>query len=137
MFFPNLQLDVMFVDFGCILNDTEVTRCIHMTNTGPIPVSYQWSFVLSDQQPVTTFYHQQPVNVGKSSVIVEDLDNTETNMNTTHRPAGDVVNDAVDDDDDAIQVDISVKGCTESPQHVGPDVTGGQAPTECNCFSHP
>jgi len=119
VFFPNLQFDATSVDFGCVLNDTEVTRCIHMTNTGPLPVSYQWSFVLTDQPTVTTFYRhqQQPVDARQADVLVEDLDSAEANVNVTDGLAGDVVDDTVDDDD-AIQVDISVEGRTDSPPRV-------------------
>lgn len=51
VFFPNLQLEKTVVDFGCILNNTEATRFLNITNNSPLPVSYRWSFVI-DNQPV-------------------------------------------------------------------------------------
>ena len=33
------------VDFGCILNDTEVTQVVKVTNHSPMDVKYQWSFI--------------------------------------------------------------------------------------------
>ncbi|XP_040433979.1 hydrocephalus-inducing protein homolog, partial [Falco naumanni] len=45
VFFPNLQFQTMAVDFGCILNDTEVERYIEMTNCSPLLVRYHWSFL--------------------------------------------------------------------------------------------
>ena len=36
------------VDFGCILNDTEVTRNVLVTNHSPMDVKYHWLFVDSD-----------------------------------------------------------------------------------------
>lgn len=33
------------VDFGCILNDTEMIRVVTMTNSSPLKVNYQWSFL--------------------------------------------------------------------------------------------
>ena len=36
------------VDFGCILNDTEVTRSVLVTNNSPMDVKYHWSFVDSE-----------------------------------------------------------------------------------------
>ena len=33
------------VDFGCILNDTETTKQITMTNSSPLEVRYVWSFL--------------------------------------------------------------------------------------------
>ncbi|XP_043935458.1 hydrocephalus-inducing protein homolog [Protopterus annectens] len=46
--FPNLYFESMVVDFGCILNDTEVVRHIEMTNCSPLPVKFHWSFLLDD-----------------------------------------------------------------------------------------
>ena len=40
MYFSQLQ-----VDFGCILNDTEVTQVVTVTNHSPMDVKYQWSFI--------------------------------------------------------------------------------------------
>ncbi|KAM9374294.1 hydrocephalus-inducing protein homolog [Phaethornis superciliosus] len=45
VYFPNLHLQTMALDFGCILNDTEEERCMEMTNCSPLLVQYQWSFL--------------------------------------------------------------------------------------------
>ncbi|XP_072403680.1 hydrocephalus-inducing protein homolog [Chiloscyllium punctatum] len=42
--FPNLHFETSVVDFGCIINDTEVVRYVEMTNCSPLPVKYRWSF---------------------------------------------------------------------------------------------
>ncbi|XP_053843742.1 hydrocephalus-inducing protein homolog isoform X2 [Vidua macroura] len=47
--FPNLHLETKAVDFGCIMNDTEEMLFMRMTNCGPLPVRYHWSF-LTDRQ---------------------------------------------------------------------------------------
>ena len=44
------------MNFGCILNDTEVTRYVNITNNSPQEVKYKWSFVLEEGVPVTTFH---------------------------------------------------------------------------------
>ncbi|XP_067402985.1 hydrocephalus-inducing protein homolog isoform X1 [Emydura macquarii macquarii] len=44
--FPNLHFQTMNLDFGCILNDTEVVRYIKMTNCSPLLVRYHWSFLM-------------------------------------------------------------------------------------------
>ncbi|XP_076808093.1 hydrocephalus-inducing protein homolog isoform X2 [Clavelina lepadiformis] len=44
--FPNLDFNRNDIDFGCILNDTEVARFLDITNTSPLPVSYRWSFLV-------------------------------------------------------------------------------------------
>ncbi|XP_078720178.1 hydrocephalus-inducing protein homolog isoform X2 [Lampetra fluviatilis] len=46
--FPNLSFDHMSVDFGCVLNHTEVERRITMVNCSPLPVSFCWSFLQHD-----------------------------------------------------------------------------------------
>lgn len=45
MRFPNLVFDKREIDFGCILNDTEVMRPGMMTNNSPLPVRYAWYFL--------------------------------------------------------------------------------------------
>ncbi len=45
------------VNFGCILNDTEVTRYVNMTNTSPQEVSYRWYFQLEHGVPVTVHHN--------------------------------------------------------------------------------
>ncbi|XP_066439738.1 hydrocephalus-inducing protein homolog isoform X2 [Eleutherodactylus coqui] len=44
--FPNLHFPDTKVHFGCILNDTESTRELEVTNCSPLPVQYHWSFVM-------------------------------------------------------------------------------------------
>ncbi|XP_033116735.1 hydrocephalus-inducing protein homolog isoform X2 [Anneissia japonica] len=58
VFFPNLTFEKMTVDFGCILNDTEVTRYVNITNDSPMPVRYRWSF-LEPEQPIVLY--PQPI----------------------------------------------------------------------------
>lgn len=43
-----LYLAFFKVDFGCILNDTEVTRSVLVTNNSPMDVKYHWLFVDSE-----------------------------------------------------------------------------------------
>ena len=46
IYFPNVYLETTNIDFGCILNNTEVSQEIKMTNIGPLLVNYKWKFVL-------------------------------------------------------------------------------------------
>ncbi|KAL8194574.1 UNVERIFIED_CONTAM: hypothetical protein K2H54_025118, partial [Gekko kuhli] len=46
--FPNLDFQTMDLNFGCILNDTEVIRYVDMTNCSPLVVKYCWSFLPDD-----------------------------------------------------------------------------------------
>uniref|UniRef100_A0A4W3I6W2 Uncharacterized protein n=1 Tax=Callorhinchus milii TaxID=7868 RepID=A0A4W3I6W2_CALMI len=46
--FPNLQFETMLVDFGCILNDTEMVHYMTMTNNSPLLVKYNWKFLVDN-----------------------------------------------------------------------------------------
>ncbi|KAG2469946.1 HYDIN protein, partial [Polypterus senegalus] len=41
--YPNLHFSSMEVNFGCIVNDTAVSRTVEMSNSSPLPVKYFWS----------------------------------------------------------------------------------------------
>ena len=49
VYFPNLDFEKTVADFGCILNDTEVTRYVNITNNSPMEVKYKWSFLIGDE----------------------------------------------------------------------------------------
>lgn len=59
VYFPNLTFEKDTVDFGCILNDTEVTRYVNITNNSPMPVKYKWSF-LEPVQPIILYPQPLP-----------------------------------------------------------------------------
>ncbi|XP_037671842.1 hydrocephalus-inducing protein homolog isoform X7 [Choloepus didactylus] len=48
--YPNLSFETMELDFGCILNDTEVIRYITITNTSPLLVKFRWSFLVDHEE---------------------------------------------------------------------------------------
>jgi len=122
--FPNLQFDKTVVDFGCILNDTEVTRYINVVNTSPMEVSYHWSFVMSDQ-PMAVFH--RPPDLVQSNVVLEDLDNiANTEM------AGE--DECVDGMVPAIQVDIAAEHLTTSPTSQPPLCEARNARLYCLMF---
>ncbi len=45
VYFPNLAFSQKKIDFGCILNDTEVQTRAVMSNNSPLPVHYAWYFI--------------------------------------------------------------------------------------------
>ncbi|XP_073420456.1 hydrocephalus-inducing protein homolog [Dendrobates tinctorius] len=49
--FPNLHFSESHIHFGCILNDTEVTRELEVTNVSPLPVQYRWAFMTEGRLP--------------------------------------------------------------------------------------
>ena len=42
--FPNLKFEDTDIDFGCILNDTEMSRYVTVTNNSRLTVNYEWYF---------------------------------------------------------------------------------------------
>ncbi|KAG8143780.1 hypothetical protein E2320_000954, partial [Naja naja] len=53
--FPNLHFQTMDLNFGCILNDTEVIRDISMSNCSPLLIRYRWSFLTDDRESFIRF----------------------------------------------------------------------------------
>nr|KAF6318524.1 HYDIN axonemal central pair apparatus protein [Pipistrellus kuhlii] len=47
--YPNLKFETMDLDFGCILNDTEVIRYVPITNCSPLTVKFRWFFVMNNE----------------------------------------------------------------------------------------
>jgi len=52
--FPNLQFSTPEVDFGTILNDTEVGMGVCLKNNGTLPVKYRWWFEIDDNSMKST-----------------------------------------------------------------------------------
>ncbi|XP_048966657.1 hydrocephalus-inducing protein homolog isoform X2 [Canis lupus dingo] len=48
--YPNLSFETMELDFGCILNDTEVIRYITITNCSPLMVKFRWFFLVDNEE---------------------------------------------------------------------------------------
>ncbi|XP_059006937.1 hydrocephalus-inducing protein homolog [Mustela lutreola] len=48
--YPNLSFETMELDFGCILNDTEVIRYVTITNCSPLLVKFRWFFLVDDEE---------------------------------------------------------------------------------------
>uniref|UniRef100_A0A2K6GI20 HYDIN axonemal central pair apparatus protein n=1 Tax=Propithecus coquereli TaxID=379532 RepID=A0A2K6GI20_PROCO len=48
--YPNLSFETTELDFGCILNDTEVIRYVTITNCSPLVVKFRWFFLVNDEE---------------------------------------------------------------------------------------
>ncbi len=68
----------MEIDFGCILNDTEVTRYVNVTNHSPMDVTYRWSFLIDDE-PVTKFQRPPTVAAEEEPLALEDMEEDREN----------------------------------------------------------
>jgi hydrocephalus-inducing protein len=53
IFFPNIYLEKTNINFGCILNNTEVNQKIKMTNLSPLTVEYKWKFLVEKDSIVS------------------------------------------------------------------------------------
>lgn len=61
VYFPNLHIQTMALDFGCILNDTEEERYVEMTNCSPLLVQYHWSFLTDSPMSQMRYVHLCPL----------------------------------------------------------------------------
>ncbi|CAF4810740.1 unnamed protein product [Rotaria sp. Silwood1] len=61
--YPNLLIEHTDLDFGCILNGTEVTRYVTMVNVSPLPVKYLWAFILDENDRNYSFEPQPQTNI--------------------------------------------------------------------------
>ncbi|XP_046359897.2 hydrocephalus-inducing protein homolog isoform X3 [Haliotis rufescens] len=68
VYFPNLEFEKTVVDFGCILNDTEVTRYVNITNNSPMEVKYRWSFLIGNEPCAVINRPPKPTN----DIIMEE-----------------------------------------------------------------
>lgn len=57
--YPNLCFEQMEVDFGCILNDTEVIRYVRITNCSPLVVKFRWFFLMDDEENQIRYHGQR------------------------------------------------------------------------------
>ncbi|XP_076989079.1 hydrocephalus-inducing protein homolog isoform X4 [Tamandua tetradactyla] len=68
--YPNLSFETMELDFGCILNDTEVIRYITITNSSPLLVKFRWSFLVDDEETQIRFvtWSKKPYSPSQSQM---------------------------------------------------------------------
>ncbi len=72
--FPNLVFESDELEFGCILNDTESVEHITMTNSSPLEVAYNWSFLKRPPvQRVDPSQHDEGVDM-QSECETDSLD---------------------------------------------------------------
>nr|XP_012627881.1 hydrocephalus-inducing protein homolog isoform X3 [Microcebus murinus] len=48
--YPNLSFETTDLNFGCILNDTEVIRYVMITNYSPLVVKFRWFFLVNNEE---------------------------------------------------------------------------------------
>ncbi|ESO91099.1 hypothetical protein LOTGIDRAFT_122343, partial [Lottia gigantea] len=73
VYFPNIEFEKSNIDFGCILNDTEVTRYVNLTNNSPMEVKYRWSFLI-ENQPLIRHHpkRSQPLTIEEVDEVQEE-----------------------------------------------------------------
>ncbi|XP_033896012.3 hydrocephalus-inducing protein-like [Acipenser ruthenus] len=84
--FPNLHFSSMEVNFGCILNDTEVLRTVDMSNCSPLLVKYRWSFLVDDWE--------NKIRCQEQGMFVQTEEKTEEQGEQTMRGVDDAITDS-------------------------------------------
>lgn len=72
VYFPNVAFESDEIRFGYILNQTEITRPVLMTNTSPLPVRYRWKFLVGDR--VNIVFRRQTELPASPTVIASERD---------------------------------------------------------------
>ncbi|XP_075242911.1 hydrocephalus-inducing protein-like isoform X4 [Convolutriloba macropyga] len=128
VYFPNLDFETKIVHFGCVVNETEVTRRIKVTNSGPLPVNYRWSFkvdqhsssknVLNTEESGKVEDVKKSAEVDKVTEVVKHYDEDDENSKDLQKEKDD--NEAKlqqligDDLEIASIVDVEIENTTES-----------------------
>lgn len=99
MYFPNLDLEKSVVDFGCILNDTEVTRYLNITNNSPMEVKYRWSFLIGDE-PCTLINRPPPK---KSTLQLEEVVEEEEEEEVDGEKVEVVIEEAEEEEEEKVE----------------------------------
>ncbi|XP_008833211.1 hydrocephalus-inducing protein homolog [Nannospalax galili] len=94
VYYPNLSFEMMEVNFGCILNDTEVIRYVTITNCSPLVVKFRWFFLVDDDENQIRFV---PCVKPYSAFMSQTESIPETSV-TTSSPAAPVIIDSTDMD---------------------------------------
>ncbi|XP_040838338.1 hydrocephalus-inducing protein homolog isoform X1 [Ochotona curzoniae] len=107
--YPNLCFEQMEVDFGCILNDTEVIRYVRITNCSPLVVKFRWFFLMDDEENQIRFVTWPRKPLGNLLSRIESIPVTSTSASLAAAPAttestemdlSDSVKTTLGDDDD-------------------------------------
>ncbi|NXE09199.1 HYDIN protein, partial [Lophotis ruficrista] len=72
VYFPNLCIQTTALDFGCILNNTELERYVEMTNCSPLPVRYHWLLLTDSHASQMRFSPPAPKSFIKRQLSKEE-----------------------------------------------------------------
>ncbi len=72
------------VDFGCRLNDTEQVQTLRMTNTSPLEVQYNWSFLKRPPiRRIDPFHDDEGVDMQSDACETDSLEETRTSSRSS------------------------------------------------------
>lgn len=57
---PNLNFDVMQLNFGCIMNNSRETKFINILNKSPMPLNFKWKMLPLEQKKITKSLSNSP-----------------------------------------------------------------------------
>lgn len=127
IFFPNIFLERDEINFGCILNNTEVTRQIKMVNVSPLVVNYKWKFIIEKDNVVSNLSHaieepNQPNSSPRSlkgideenKSLVENQSSAQIDLNTSTNEKTEQVQEQQNSQQDEIKLEESTDFKTDS-----------------------
>ncbi|XP_044126636.1 hydrocephalus-inducing protein homolog [Bufo gargarizans] len=88
--FPNLHFPYNQIHFGCILNDTESTRELEVTNCSPLPVQYRWAFVKEGEIRLCDRLQNPLHSPQEAPGISEEGSDSSDRQEEPHKSGGDV-----------------------------------------------
>ena len=121
--FPNLIFEAHEVDFGCILNDTEIIRSLNATNPGPLPIKFSWSFVefVDEEEDLDSSERDEGIDLRSG----DDTDNgTEEEGEEEERETSEAGMDGRSEDDN---VSLAEPGVVDNAQKSSVNVDGMEA----------
>ncbi|XP_021488188.2 hydrocephalus-inducing protein homolog [Meriones unguiculatus] len=123
--YPNLSFEMMEVNFGCILNDTEVIRYIMITNCSPLIVKFRWFFLVdNDENQIRFTPCAKPY-----SALVSQMESIPATSVTTSSPAVPPMVESTEMDySDSIKTILM-------DDEAGPEERESKKPTESTEFS--
>ncbi|XP_036044752.1 LOW QUALITY PROTEIN: hydrocephalus-inducing protein homolog [Onychomys torridus] len=123
--YPNLSFEMMEVDFGCILNDTEVIRYINITNCSPLVVKFHWFFLVDDDGSQIRF---APC-IKPYSALMSQMESIPATSITASSPAAPVMVESTE-----VDFSDSIKTILMDDE-VGPEERGIKKPTASTMIS--
>uniref|UniRef100_A0A1X7TBB6 MSP domain-containing protein n=1 Tax=Amphimedon queenslandica TaxID=400682 RepID=A0A1X7TBB6_AMPQE len=104
--FPNIHFSTTKVDFGCVLNNTEVMEVVRMTNNSPLVVNYRWYFLKGAPTRRDPLHDDEGVDM-QSEIETDSIEGSSSSIDEQQQPEG---------EGGAVTPPINVVDVEESPR---------------------